>query len=90
MGLWGSDKPELKLKGSDGTCWLKSSCGYKVVRITSAGETLHAKWVEATDADVTSEGLMQIRHIRRMLHFNAEQLWQNLQRLDWVRVPPQW
>jgi hypothetical protein len=33
---------------------------------------------------------MQIRHICRMLRFNADQLWQNLQRLDWVRVPPQW
>jgi hypothetical protein len=90
MGLWGSDKPELKLKGSDGTGWLKSSCGYKVVRITSAGETLHAKWVEVTDVDITDEGRMQIRHNRRMLRFNALQLWHNLLRQGWRRVPPQW
>lgn len=90
MGLWGADKPDLKLKGSDGTGWLKSSCGYKVVRITSAGETLHAKWVEVTDADITDQGRMQIRHSRRMLRFNAEQLWNNLIRLGWKRVPPQW
>ena len=90
MGLWGSDKLELKLKGSDGTGWLKSSCGYKVVRITSAGETLHAKWVEVTDADVSDAGRMQIRHSRRMLRYNALQLWQNLQRQGWQRVPPQW
>jgi hypothetical protein len=90
MGLWGSEKPELKLKGSDGTGWLKSSCGYKVVRITSAGDTLHARWVEVTDADITDEGHMQIRHSRRMLRFNALQLWQNLLRQGWQRVPPQW
>jgi len=31
-----------------------------------------------------------VRHSRRMLRFNAVQLWENLQRLGWRRVPPQW
>jgi len=31
-----------------------------------------------------------VRHSRRMLRFNAEQLWQNLIRQGWNRVPPQW
>jgi hypothetical protein len=35
-------------------------------------------------------GRMQIRHGRRMLRFNAVQLWENLQRLGWWSVPPQW
>jgi hypothetical protein len=26
----------------------------------------------------------------QMLRFNAEQLWQNLTRQGWQRVPPQW
>ncbi len=90
MSLWRSDQPELKLKGSDGTGWLKSSCGYKVVRITTAGETLHASWTEVTDADITDQERMQIRHSHRMLRFNAEQLWHSLIRLGWKRVPPQW
>jgi hypothetical protein len=89
-GLWGQDKPEQKRAGGQGTGWLRSPDGSQVVRITSAGETLHAKWVEVTDADVTSTGRMQIRHNRRMLRFNATQLWTNLQRQGWVRVPPQW
>ncbi len=33
---------------------------------------------------------MQIRHNRRMPRFNAVQLWENLQRLGWWSVPPQW
>jgi hypothetical protein len=61
-----------------------------VVRIASAGETLHARWVEVTDADVTRDGRPLVRHCRRMLRFNAVQLWENLQRLGWQRVPPQW
>ena len=59
--------------------------GSQVVRITGAGETLHAKWFEVTDADVTAAGRMQIPHGRRMLRFHAIQLWQNLQRLGWVQ-----
>lgn len=87
--MW-NPKPQQKLRGQTGVGWLKSSCGYQVVRITSSDETLHAKWVEVTNADVTSTGRMQIRHNRRMLRFNATQLWQNLIRLGWQRVPPQW
>jgi hypothetical protein len=33
---------------------------------------------------------MLIRHSRRMLRFNAKQLWQNLLRQGWQRVLPQW
>ena len=62
--MWGNDKPEQKLQGREGTGWLRSPDGSQVVRITSAGETLHAKWLEVVDADVTSTGLMQIRHSR--------------------------
>ncbi len=51
-GLWGQDKPEQKRAGGHGTGWLRSPQGLKVVRITSAEESLHAKWVEVTDADV--------------------------------------
>lgn len=88
-GMWGNDKPEQKRQGREGEGWLRSSDGSQVVRITSAGETLHAKWVEVTDADVVN-GRPLIRHSRRMLRFNAVQLWDNLQRLGWRRVPPQW
>ncbi len=90
MGLWGVDKPDRKLQGGQGVGWLRCPQGEKVVRISSAGETLHAKWVEVTDADITSDGRALVRHSRRMLRFNAEQLWQNLIRLGWERVPPQW
>jgi hypothetical protein len=91
MGLWGADKPELKRRqGRDGVGWLRSPEGQKVVRIAGAGESLHAKWVEVTDADVGPSGRPQVRHNRRMLRFNAEQLWQNLIRQGWKRVPPQW
>jgi hypothetical protein len=91
MGLWGNDKPDQKRQaGSGGVGWLRSPDGSQVVRIASAGETLHARWVEVTDADLTSDGRPLVRHSRRMLRFNAEQLWHNLIRLGWKRVPPQW
>jgi hypothetical protein len=60
-----------------------------VVKLTSAEGSLHAKWVQVTDADVV-DGRLIVRHSRRMLRFNAEQLWQNLIRQGWNRVPPQW
>jgi hypothetical protein len=88
-GLWGQDKPEQKRAGGHGTGWLRSPQGLKVVRITSADESLHAKWVDVTDADVMN-GRPLIRYTRRMLRFNAEQLWVNLIRQGWKRVPPQW
>jgi len=50
MALWGQDKPALKRQGTTGEGWLRAPDGYKVVRITAAGETLHAKWVTVTDA----------------------------------------
>lgn len=87
--MWGNDKPAQKRQGSTGAGWLRSPNGYKVVRIVSADESLHAKWVTVTDADVVN-GVMQIRHSRRMLRFNAAQLWHNLIRQGWKRVPPQW
>ena len=90
MALWGQDKPEQKRRSGHGTGWLKSPRGYKVVRIASADATAHAQWVEITDADVTDGGRMQIRHNRRMLRYNAEQLWRNLIKQGWQRVPPQW
>ncbi|WP_415400109.1 DUF1651 domain-containing protein [Synechococcus sp. W4D4] len=31
-----------------------------------------------------------MKHHRRMLRFNAEQLWRNLIKQGWQRVPPQW
>jgi len=52
MALWGQDKHALKRQGTTGEGWLRAPDGYKVVRITAAGETLHAKWVTVTDADV--------------------------------------
>ena len=73
MALWGQDKPALKRQGTTSEGWLRAPDGYKVVRITATGETLHAKWVTVTDADVVG-GSMQVRHSRRMLRFNAEQL----------------
>ena len=33
---------------------------------------------------------IQAIHNRRMLRFNAEQLWHNLIRQGWKRVQPQW
>jgi hypothetical protein len=88
--MWGNDKPEQKRQGHEGEGWLRSPDGSQVVRITSASETLHAKWVEVTDADITRDSRALVRHSRRMLRFNAVQLWQNLIRLYWRRVPPQW
>ncbi len=90
MGLWGADKPEQKRQGRNGVGWLRCPQGTKVVRIASAGESLHAKWVEVTDADVSPSGRTLVRNNRRTLRFNAQQLWQNLIRQGWKRVPPQW
>ena len=90
MGLWGADKPELKREGRVGVGWLRSPDGYKVVRIASADDSMHAKWCEVTDADVGTTGRPVVRYSRRMLRFNAAQLWQNLIRQGWKRVPPQW
>jgi hypothetical protein len=87
--MW-SPKPQEKLQGQTGEGWLRSLDGSQVVRIASAGETLHVKWVEVTDADVMDSGHMQIQHNRRMLRSNALQLWENLIRRGWKRVPPQW
>ena len=79
MGLWGAHKPNQKQQaGSSGVGWLRSPQGYKVVRIAGAGESRWAKWVEVTDADITSDGRPLVCHSQRMLRFNAEQLWQNL------------
>jgi hypothetical protein len=87
--MW-SPKPQEKLQGQTGEGWLRSPDASQVVRIASAGETIHAKWVEVTDADVMDSGHMQIQHNSRMLRFNALQLWENLIRRGWKRVPPQW
>lgn len=55
MGLWGFDKPEQKHQRNNGGIGrLRSPEGEKVVRIAGAGESLHAKWVEVTDADISS------------------------------------
>ncbi len=49
------DKNELKRQqGSGGIGWLRSPDGDKVIRIEGAGESLHAKWLEVTDADNTT------------------------------------
>jgi hypothetical protein len=88
--MWGNDKPAQKLHGQQGEGWLRSPQGDKVVRICSTSASLHAKWCEVTDADLTRSGGVVVRHNRRMLRFNAEQLWQNLIRQGWQRVPPQW
>jgi hypothetical protein len=93
MALWGADKPDQKQQSassSGGVGWLRSPERLKVVRIAGAGESRWAKWVEVTDADISSDDRAQVRHTRRMLRFNAEQLWQNLIRQGWQRVPPQW
>ncbi len=81
LALWGADRPDQKQQpGSSGggVGWLRSPEGLKVVRIAAAGESRWARWEEVTDADITSDGRVQVRHSRRMLRFNAEQLWQNL------------
>jgi hypothetical protein len=42
--MWGNDKPEQKrASGRAGTGWLRSPEGLKVVKITSTGQTLHAR-----------------------------------------------
>jgi hypothetical protein len=87
--MCGNDKPDLKREGQQREGWLRSPEGLKVVRIAGAGESRWAKWVEVTDADITRDGRVQVRHSRRMLRFNAEQLWQNLIRQGWQRVPAQ-
>ncbi|QCH14531.1 DUF1651 domain-containing protein [Synechococcus sp. CB0101] len=46
--------------------------------------------MEVTAANITSQGRSLVRNCRGMLRFNAEQLWQNLIRQGWRRVPPQW
>ena len=89
MGLWGQDKPAQKRQGTAGEGWLRSPDGYQVVRIASAGETLHAKWVTVTDAHLAG-GVMQIRHSRRMLRYNGEKLWKNLIWQGWIKIPPEW
>jgi hypothetical protein len=60
-----------------------------MVRISGSGESLHAKWVEVTDTDITRDGRPLVRHSKRMLRFNAEKLWQNIIRYWWKWVPPQ-
>jgi hypothetical protein len=89
-GMWGDSRPARKLDGGQGESWLKSPEGYAVVRITSAGESLHAKWCAVTNADAGDDGKLRVGLPRRMLRFNAVQLWQNLIRRGWRRVPPQW
>ena len=92
MAPWGADKSDQKQQtpsSGGGVGWLRSPEGMKVVRIAGGGESRWAKWVEVTDSDITSDGRAQVRHTRRMLRFNAEQLWHNLIRQGWQRVPPQ-
>ena len=89
-GVWENHKPDQKRAGHQGQGWLRSPQGYKVVRIASAGESRWAKWVEVTDADLGEGCQPQVRQHRRMLRFNAVQLWLNLRRQAWQEVPPQW
>jgi hypothetical protein len=60
-----------------------------VVKIASAGEALHAKWVEVTDADLVN-GRPLIRRSCRMLRCNAEQLRMNLLEQGWEWVQQHW
>jgi hypothetical protein len=72
--LWGYDKPKQKrASGRAGNGWLSSPEGLKVWKFSGAGETLHAKWVDVSDADVV-KGRPLILHNRRMLRLNATQL----------------
>jgi DNA-3-methyladenine glycosylase len=93
-GYRGRSRSNETLFGEPGRFYVYVSYGIhhcvKVGRIKGAGESLHAKWVEVTDADITSSGRPLVKHCRRMLRFNAEQLWQNLIRQGWKRVSPQW
>jgi hypothetical protein len=59
------------------------------MRATCAGESLHGKWVQMTDADVIGSGCMQILYCCRMFRFNSLQLWRSLIRLARRRLPPQ-
>ena len=61
----------------------------KIDVIMGFGKIQPGKKVEVTDADVVN-GRPLIRYSRRMLRFNAEQLWVNLKRQGWKQVPPQW
>lgn len=88
--MWGNDKPAQKLQGGNGEGWLRSPDGDKVVRIRSGSSSRHATWCEVSDADRTSSGQLLVRHHRRMLRFNAQQLWHNLIRQGWSRCEPQW
>jgi len=88
--MWGNDKPAQKCESLHGEGWLRSPNGSKVVRIQSSSSSRHAAWCEVSDADRSDSGQLLVRHHRRMLRFNAEQLWQNLIRQGWNRVPPQW
>jgi hypothetical protein len=45
-------------------------------------------WLRSPDGDITGSGRPLVRHCRRMLRFNAAQLWHNLIRQGWERVPP--
>ncbi len=88
--MWGNDKPEQKRAGGrGGTGWLRSPQGYRVVRITSLPASAHAQWCEVVTADMDGHRIQSL-HNRRMLRFNAEQLWLNLKRQGWEQVPPQW
>jgi hypothetical protein len=90
MDACGSNKPAQKrAAGSGGTGWLRSPQGFRVVRITSLPPTAHAQWCEVITADMDGDRIQSL-HNRRMLRFNAEQLWKNLLRQGWQRVPPQW
>ena len=90
MSTWGNDKPDRKREaGKGGSGWLRSPQGYRVVRITSLPASAHAKWCEVVTAEIDSDRIQAV-HNRRMLRFNAEQLWQNLIRQGRRLVPPQW
>ena len=90
MGIWGNDKPDQKRQAATGVGWLRSPQNLKVVKIAPADITTHAQWVTVTDGDVLDSGRVVVKHHRRMLRFNAEQLWRNLIKQGWQRVPPQW
>jgi hypothetical protein len=88
--MWGNDKPAQKRESLHGEGWLRSPNGSKVVRIRSSSSSRHAAWCEVSDADRSDSGQLLVRHHRRMLRFNAQQLWHNLIRQGWSRCGPQW
>lgn len=90
MSDWAQGKRQQKLASNGGEGWLLSPFGDQVVRISSGDDSLHAKWCEVTDAERDPSGRLQIGHRRRMLRYNAVQLWHNLCRQGWRRIPPQW